>query len=168
MKRIGGILGRAEPVVKGRRPASAVKELGTWSRRSPGVAEGDMSRRSRQRKLGPTRGRPRRSRTAEAFRITGRTGKSERACEWLGWGRLGVDGRGHYNPTGARTCPFLIGPEVIRPSALRMGPERLHGVGTPVHEELLVIFDNLPRRYDVRCPQLRTSLRRVLVPPFDF
>lgn len=92
------MFGRAEPVVKGRRPASVVKELGTCSRRSPGVAEGDMSRRNGQRKLGPTRGRPRRSRTAKAFRITGQAGKSERVHEWLGWGRLSVDGRGHYNP----------------------------------------------------------------------
>jgi hypothetical protein len=26
------------------------------------------------------------------------SGKSNRACQWLGWGQLSVDGPGHYNP----------------------------------------------------------------------
>ena len=51
-----------------------------------------------QRKLGTTRGSPRRSRTAKASRISRRAVKSRCACEWGGWGRLSDDGPGHYNP----------------------------------------------------------------------
>ena len=56
--------------------------------------------KERQRKLGTTRGRPRPARagTARASHITRRTGKLGRVCEWDGWGRLSVDGPGHYNP----------------------------------------------------------------------
>ena len=57
-----------------------------------------MSGRNAQRKHGTTRGSPRRSRTAKASRITGFAGKSRRACEWGGWGRLSVDGPGQNNP----------------------------------------------------------------------
>ena len=64
----------------------------------PGVAESNMSRQNGQRKHGTTRGSPRRSRTAKASRITSYAGKSRRACEWGGWGRLSDDGPGHYNP----------------------------------------------------------------------
>jgi hypothetical protein len=51
-----------------------------------------------QRKLGTTRGSPRRSRTAKALRISRRAVKSRCAREWGGWGRLSDDGPGHYNP----------------------------------------------------------------------
>jgi hypothetical protein len=57
-----------------------------------------MSGKSGQRKHGTTRGSPRRSRTAKALRITGTAGKSQRAHEWVGWGRLSVDGPGQNNP----------------------------------------------------------------------
>jgi hypothetical protein len=57
-----------------------------------------MSIENSKRKHGTTRGSPRRSRTAKASSITGNAGKSRRACEWDGWGRLSVDGPGHYNP----------------------------------------------------------------------
>ena len=40
----------------------------------------------------------RRSRTAKASRITDCVGKSRRACEWDGWGRLSGDGPGQNNP----------------------------------------------------------------------
>ena len=64
----------------------------------PGDAEDGMSGRSSQRKLGTTRGSPRRSRTAKASRINRRAAKSRCACEWGGWGRLSDDGPGQNNP----------------------------------------------------------------------
>jgi ABC transporter substrate binding protein len=64
----------------------------------PGVGEDGMSGRNGQRKLGTTRGSPRRSRTAKASRISRRAVKSRCAREWGGWGRLSDDGPGHYNP----------------------------------------------------------------------
>ena len=64
----------------------------------PGVGEDGMSGRNGKRKLGSTRGLPRRSRTAKASRISRRAVKSRCACEWGGWGRLSDDGPGHYNP----------------------------------------------------------------------
>src|SRR3989442_4813626 len=63
-----------------------------------GVIDDDMSGRNVQRKLGTTQGSPLRSRTAKAPRITGSAGKSRRAPEWGGWGRVSEDGPGHYNP----------------------------------------------------------------------
>jgi hypothetical protein len=50
------------------------------------------------RKLGTTRGSPRRSRTAKASHISRHAVKSRCAREWGGWGRLSDDGPGHYNP----------------------------------------------------------------------
>ena len=57
-----------------------------------------MPGRNVQRKLGTTRGSPRRSRTARALRISRRAVKSRCACEWGGWGRLSDDGPGQNNP----------------------------------------------------------------------
>ena len=62
------------------------------------VGEGGMSGRNEQRKLGTTRGSPRRSRTAKASRISRHAVKSRCACEWGGWGRLSDDGPGQNNP----------------------------------------------------------------------
>jgi hypothetical protein len=53
---------------------------------------------SSKRKFGTTRGSPRRSRTAKALGISRTAAKSERACEWDGWGRLRDDGLGQNNP----------------------------------------------------------------------
>ena len=64
----------------------------------PGVFEDDMSRRNVERKLGTTRGSPRRTRTAKASRISCCAVKSRCACEWGGWGRLSDDGPGQHNP----------------------------------------------------------------------
>src|SRR6202049_5147388 len=64
----------------------------------PGVGEDGMSGRNVQRKLGTTRGSPRRSRTAKASRISRRAVKSRCAREWGGWGRLSDDGPGQNNP----------------------------------------------------------------------
>ena len=64
----------------------------------PGVVEGGMPGKNGQRKLGTTRGSPRRSRTAKASRISRHAVKSRCACEWDGWGRLSDDGLGQNNP----------------------------------------------------------------------
>src|SRR3977135_3861790 len=64
----------------------------------PGVGEDGMSGRNVQRKLGTTRGSPRRSRTAKASRISRHAVKVRCAREWGGWGRLSDDGPGQNNP----------------------------------------------------------------------
>ena len=64
----------------------------------PGVIEDGMPGMNGQRKLGTTRGSPRRSRTAKASRISRHAVKSRCAHEWDGWGRLSDDVPGHYNP----------------------------------------------------------------------
>src|SRR6516165_5406567 len=64
----------------------------------PGVAGDGMPGKNVQRKLGTTRGSPRRSRTAKASRISRYAAKSRCVHEWGGWGRLSDDGPGHYNP----------------------------------------------------------------------
>jgi hypothetical protein len=65
----------------------------------PGVAEGDKSIKTGQRKLGTTRGSPRfRRNTARAARINRFAAKSGCAGEWGAWGQLSEDGPGHYNP----------------------------------------------------------------------
>jgi hypothetical protein len=56
-----------------------------------------MSGRNAQRKLGTTRGSPRRSRTAKTSRISRRAVKSRCAHEWGGWGRLSDDGSRQHN-----------------------------------------------------------------------
>src|SRR6516162_8095881 len=64
----------------------------------PGVPGDGMPGKNVQRKLGTTRGSPRRSRTAKASRISRQAVKSRCAREWGGWGRVSDDGPGHYNP----------------------------------------------------------------------
>src|SRR6202047_1683781 len=64
----------------------------------PGVVGDGMPGKNVQRKLGTTRGSPRRSRTAKASRISRHAVKSRCAREWGGWGRLSDDGPGQYNP----------------------------------------------------------------------
>jgi hypothetical protein len=64
----------------------------------PGVLEHDTSTQNAQRKLGSSRGQPRRTRTAKAPRISRQTMKLRCAHERGGWGRISVDGPGHYNP----------------------------------------------------------------------
>ena len=91
-----GIFGSAEPVYLRRRPCRhRCLELTVFG--FPGVAGDGMPGKNVQRKLGTTRGSPRRSRTAKASRIS-QTVKSRCAREWGGWGRLSDDGPGHYNP----------------------------------------------------------------------
>jgi len=78
----------------------AGEELGASSQRTLRGLAGRHAEKERQRKLGTTRRRPRPARagTARASHITRRTGKLGRVWEWGGWGRLSVDGLGHYNP----------------------------------------------------------------------
>src|SRR5208337_5023174 len=75
-----------------------IGELGPDDDELPGVIEGGMSGKNGQRKLGTTRGSPRRSRTAKASRISRHAAKSGCAREWGGWGRLSDDGPGQDNP----------------------------------------------------------------------
>ena len=92
-----GSFGSAEPVRwwrrlhQHRRSGLAMLEL-------PGVVEDGMPGENGQRKLGTTRGSPRRSRTAKASRISRPAVKSRCAREWGGWGRLSEDGPGQQNP----------------------------------------------------------------------
>jgi hypothetical protein len=65
--------------------------------RLPGVVEDGMPRRNGRRKHGTTRGSPRRGRTAKALCISRKATKSQRACEWGGWGRLSEEGPGQHN-----------------------------------------------------------------------
>jgi hypothetical protein len=81
--------------------AKANVDVDVWTETTielPGVREGGMSGRNEQRKLGTTRGSPRRSCTAKASRISRRAVKSRCAHEWGGWGRLSDDGPGQNNP----------------------------------------------------------------------
>ena len=64
----------------------------------PGVGEDGMSGRNGQRKLGTTRGLPRRSRTAKASRISRNVGEVA-MCPRVGrMGLISVDGPGQNNP----------------------------------------------------------------------
>ncbi len=90
--------GSAELFRSWRRPCSASENWTMTMTKLPGVIEGGMSGKNGQRKLGTTRGSPRRSRTAKALRISRQAAKSRCACEWGAWGRLSEDGSGQHNP----------------------------------------------------------------------
>lgn len=98
MKRICGVVGSAELLSSRRRPMSASLLWNSWMSELPGVVEDGMSGKNGERKPGTARGSPRRSRTAKASRISRHAVKSRCACERGGWGRVSVDGPGHYNP----------------------------------------------------------------------
>ena len=114
--------------------AKAVSKSDYWTYpilELPGVIEGGMSGRNGQRKLGTTRGQPRRSRTAMTPRISRCSAKSRCACEWGGWGRLSEDGLGQHNPDPSEgpwgggylplstaVCLRVIGPDSERESRL--------------------------------------------------
>ena len=78
----------------------AGEELGVGSQRTLRGLGGRHAEKERQRKLGTTHRwpRPAGAGTARAPHITRRAGKLRRVGEWDGWGRLSVDGPGHYNP----------------------------------------------------------------------
>src|SRR5262249_23875105 len=67
----------------------------------PGILENDMSRKNNLRKHGTSRRSPRPAGTAKAPRITGRAGKTRRALERGGWGRLSVDRPEQHKPDGS-------------------------------------------------------------------
>src|SRR5512132_1989080 len=91
-----GIIGSAEPVYSRRRPCRhRCLELTVFG--FPGVAGDGMPGKNVQRKLGTTRGSPRRSRTAKALRISRHAVKSQCARGWGGWGRLSDDGARQHN-----------------------------------------------------------------------
>ena len=93
-----GMIGSVEPVSSRRRPRRHRDTGQVAMFEFPGVGEDGMSGRNVQRKLGTTRGSPRRSRTAKASRISRLAVKSWCAREWGGWGRLSEDGPGQHNP----------------------------------------------------------------------
>ena len=89
------------PMRDGRRRTPPAKH---WVRAVGGLSggvEGDMLRRNDRESSEPLAdglARPARAGTARASHITRTTGKLGRVCKWGGWGRLSVDGPGHYNP----------------------------------------------------------------------
>jgi hypothetical protein len=83
----------------------------------PGVIEGGMPGKNGQRKPGTTRGLPRRSRTAKAWRISRKAVKSRCAGEWGGWGRISDDGPGQHNPDPSEG-PWGGGLPILRGGAL--------------------------------------------------
>src|ERR1700730_13715703 len=89
-----------------------------------GVVEDGMSGKNGQRKLGTTRGSPRRSRTAKALRINRQAAKSRCACEWDGWGRLSEDGSGQNNPNPSED-PWGGGRPILQGGALASTRPRL-------------------------------------------
>ena len=129
-----GIIGSAEPVYSRRRPCRhRCLELTVFG--FPGVAGDGMPGKNVQRKLGTTRGSPRRSRTAKASRIS-QTVKSRCAREWGGWGRLSDDGPGHYNPDPSEGPwgRWSIPPHDGALSSPRPDTERDYRSGHEVHE----------------------------------
>ena len=102
----------------------------------PGVGEDGMPGRNGQRKLGSTRGSPRRSRTAKASRISRRAVKSRCACEWGGWGQLSDDGLGQHNPASSEDPwgRWDIPPNGGALSSPRPGSVRDNRCGHEVHE----------------------------------
>jgi hypothetical protein len=96
VKRIAGVLGVSSRLVRGEDHVGIVN-LDDTMYGLPGVVEGGMSGRNAQRKLGTTRGSPRRSRTAKASRISRSAVKPRCAHEWGGWGQLSDDGPRQHN-----------------------------------------------------------------------
>ena len=72
--------------------------LGVYSRGTPGVAEGDMSRKNSSQSSDPLAGGHRAPVMAKALRISRSAAKSWCAGEWGGWGQSSVDGPGQHNP----------------------------------------------------------------------
>jgi hypothetical protein len=92
-----GRIGSAEPL-RSRRRLRRCRSSGPQTIiELPGVREDGMPGRNGQRKLGTTRGSPRRSRTAKALRISRYAMKSQCARGWGGWGRLSDDGPRQHN-----------------------------------------------------------------------
>jgi len=96
VERIAGVLGVSSRLGCGEDHVDIVN-LDDTMYGLPVVVEGGMSGRNVQRKLGTTRGSPRRSRTAKTSRISRFAAKSRCAHEWGGWGRLSDDGPRQHN-----------------------------------------------------------------------
>ena len=134
VKRIAGMLGvpSRSPIGEGlcRRRCLELIDV-----ELPGVGEDGMSGRNGQRKLGSTRGSPRRSRTAKASRLSCHAVKSRCAREWGGWGRLSEDGPGQHNPDPSEG-PWGGGRPTLHGGALSVGGPTLSGISTghEVHE----------------------------------
>ena len=96
VKRIVEVSGASSPCSLGEDHVGIVNLDDTMSE-LPGVGEGGMTGSNVQRKLGTTRGSPRRSRTAKTSRISRCAVKSRCAHKWGGWGRLSDDGSRQHN-----------------------------------------------------------------------
>jgi hypothetical protein len=96
VKRIAGNLGVSSRLARGEDPCRHREVDDTMSELLVVVEDG-MSGRNGQRKLGTSRGSPRRPRTAKTSRISRRAVKSRCAHEWDGWGRLSDDGSRQHN-----------------------------------------------------------------------
>ena len=131
-----GIFGSAEPVYSRRRPCRhRCLELTVFG--FPGVAGDGMPGKNVQRKLGTTRGSPRRSRTAKASRISCR---DDEIAMCLRVGRMGptsVDGPGQNNPDRSEG-PWGGGVMILHggaQSSLRPDTVRDNRCDYEVHEE---------------------------------
>jgi hypothetical protein len=137
-----GSIENAEPFVTWRRPTSPAKNWVHAVGEVSGVTGGGMMVQSGQRKLGTSRGQPRRTRTAKAPRISRKTMKSRCARERDAWGRLSVDGPGQYNPDRsegpwgrATSCCSNGGAPPVRPSGTeRNAVYHLRSIGPGEHE----------------------------------
>jgi len=99
----------------------------------PGVGEDGMSGRNEQRKLGTTRGSPRRSRTAKASRISRRAVKSRCAHEWGAWGQLSDDGLRQHN-SGKSEDPWGSGDPTSWRCTIQSAAR--HSAGQPLDHEV--------------------------------
>jgi len=105
VERIAGVLGVSSRLGCGEDDVGIVN-LDDTMYGLPVVVEGGMSGRNEQRKLGTTRGSPRRSRTAKTSRISRFAVKSRCAHEWGGWGRLSDDGPRQHNSGKSEVVPL--------------------------------------------------------------
>jgi hypothetical protein len=94
--------------------------LGKCSREVPRGLRGRHVAKDHQRKLRTSGGSPRHrgTCTARASGINRRAAKSRCARHWGGWGRLSVEGPGHYNPDRSED-PWGRATRVARMAALQ-------------------------------------------------
>jgi hypothetical protein len=141
VNRIVGYLGASSRLACGE-DRVAIASLDRAVVELPGVGEDGMSGRNVQRKLGTTRGSPRRSRPAKASRISRHAAKSRCAREWGGWGRVSDDGPGHYKPDPSED-PWGGGVTLLGGARTRARPDTVRDYrrDSDVHEERMQTDD---------------------------
>jgi hypothetical protein len=133
VERIAGVLGVSSRLGCGEDHVG-IANLDEAMSELPEVVEGGMSGRNVQRKLGTTRGSPRRSRTAKTSRISRSAAKSRCACEWGGWGRLSDDGPRQHN-SGKSEDPWgRSGDAALRRCTIESASR--HSTGQPLDHEV--------------------------------